>query len=103
MIVLATAKVGADAAKKSKARKQLSAQRQQEKREVEIQGEELLRKQKVEALKSIAISYAQSQQKAIEDAKVKKQKEKERNIQIAVAVGLGLAIIGFVAYKTINK
>lgn len=101
MIVLATARVGADAAKKSKARKQLSAQITQEKREAEVQGEELLRRQKIEALKSIAMSYAQTQQKAIEGEKAKKQKE--RNIQIALATGLGLVIIGFVAYKTINK
>ena len=101
MIVLATAKVGADAAKKSKARKQLSAQRVKVKQEAELKGEELLRQQKKEALKAIAVQYVQKQQAVIQEQQA--QKEKEKNIQIAVAAGIGLVLVGVIAYKITNK
>ena len=80
MIVLATARVSVDAAKKSKARKQLVSQKLQEKRESESQAETFLKKEKTDTLKSIAVNYVQSQQKALEDLEKKKQQEiKDKN------------------------
>jgi hypothetical protein len=103
MIVLATARVSVDAAKKSKARKQLVSQKLQEKRESESQAETFLKKEKTDTLKSIAVNYVQSQQKALEDLEKKKQQEKENNIKIGVATGIGVIIVGIIAYKVINK
>jgi hypothetical protein len=103
MIGIALTKVGADAAKKSKARKQLSAERVKIKQETELKGEELLKQQKKEALKAVAVQYVQAQQAAIQAQEIQKEQEKEKNIQIALATGIGLVLVGVIAYKITNK
>lgn len=73
-----------------------------EKAEVERQAADLLRKNKQEAFKSIAVNYVTAQQQAIQQKQEAKKKETQKNIAIAIGVGLVVITIGIIAYKKSN-
>lgn len=100
------AKVSKAAVDKSKERKAVAYQRTLQKANEERQGAELLRRNKIEALKAIATQYVATQQQAVQAQQeqiAKEKKETQKKVLIGVGVGVAVITIGVIAYKKYNN